>query len=382
MTTTQPQNPSIVDSVSNSSIRLQYEKFTNAMQITETMGGSYLQIIRPPVGGAVALKEGQVGTVSLKANENGMISLDNTSIYFNQRLNITIPSQTDSYIDWYYVGYKDVAAIIRQYQIVSNADVVQHRTNCDYEWYLKSISKLTAAMQNNSADAILSKIRERNPHVPGVYINVKEITADTIRNVVLNLKMAVTKFLILNDLRWLADFMGTWTIHMWLSMKNIVVAPVIPEALFTKFPKIQEAMNAVNNDAVGTDAENQLVHFGFHHLNEPMRNRFKITETAGPDYGKVEILPAHTWKCDNHETIITGIDIRHFELLSQLTHELRADYKNFPLLVPITTVEFNAFSTRLGDATLFNQHVLLVYHTQTQVILFINLTHLTQHSVL
>ena len=81
--------------------------------------------------------------------------------------------------------------------------------------------------------------------------------------------------------------MCTWTIEMWLSMKNIVVAPVIPEALFTKFPKIQEAMDTFNNADAGTtdDTENILVDFGFHHLNQNMRNRFSINETAGADYG-------------------------------------------------------------------------------------------------
>ena len=260
MTTAQPQNPSMVDGVNNTSIRQQYKRFANAMRITETMNGSYLHVVSPAVGGTNALREGEFGEVRLKANENGMISLENSSINFEQALSVMIPCQDeDPYIKEYYIGYKDVAGIITQYEILSNADEVQKQTNCDYEWYLKSISKLTAAVQNNPADATLAKIRARNPHVPGTYITLKDIpSGGAIFNIVLNHKMALTKFLILNDLKWLADWMGTWTIRMWLSMKNIVVAPVIPEALFTKYPNIEVLMNTINNNNDGTS----LVHFG------------------------------------------------------------------------------------------------------------------------
>ena len=344
MTTAQPQNPSMIDGVNNTSIRQQYERFANAMRITETLAGSYLQVVRPAVGGTPPLRENEFGEVILKANENGMISLDNSSIYFEQTLAVAIPSQDeDPYIKEYYIGYKDVAGIITQYLILSNADPVQNKTNCDYEWYLKSISKLTAAVKNNPSDAILAKIRARNPHVPGVYISLAGIpSGGAIYNIVLNLKMAVTKFLILNDLRWLADWMGTWTIRMWLSMRNIVVAPVIPEALFTKYPNIEVLMNTINNNNDGTS----LVHFGFHHLNEPMRNRFKINEATGA----VEILLPQVWRCENHETVIRGIDTRHFMVRSDLAHELRAEYKNFPLLLPMMTVEYNNFTSKLGNA--------------------------------
>ena len=44
-------------------------------------------------------------------------------------------------------------------------------------------------------------------------------------------------------------------------LRNIVIAPVIPEALFTRYPGIQEMVDATNNADTGTDVDNQLVHF-------------------------------------------------------------------------------------------------------------------------
>jgi len=47
------------------------------------------------------------------------------------------------------------------------------------------------------------------------------------------MKVPVTKFLILNDLKWVAHWMATWTIVIRLSLKNIVTVSVISEALLT-----------------------------------------------------------------------------------------------------------------------------------------------------
>jgi len=247
MTNVQPANPTAVDEVNNTSIELWYVKVASAMKKSEVKPGSYVTNMCAADTGSTVLSEGERGAVSIKAFQDGMVSLDNSNIYFEQKLKITVPSQENSYVNEYYVGYKDIAGIIYQYLIVSNADKVQNKVHTEYEWFLKSISKLTAAMANNNSDAILSKIRNRNDNVPGIYVNVAGITEETIMDIVLNLKVPVTRFLILNDLQWIADWMGTWTIEMWLSMRNIVVAPVIPEALFTKFPEIQAAIDAVNN---------------------------------------------------------------------------------------------------------------------------------------
>ena len=249
------------------------------MKRAEVMPGTYFPNLKPADDGTVVLREGERGAVSMKAHTNGMISLENTNIYFQQKLTVKIPGRGASYITEYYIGYRDVAAIITQYKIWSNSDPIQNKTNCDYEWMLTNMSKLEAAMKNNDADALLKKIRSRNPNVPGIYIDLKDIPAAGITHeVILNLKVPITKFLILNELKWIADWMGTWTIEMWLSMKNIVVAPVIPEALFTKFPKIQEAMDAFNNADPGTDTENILVDFGFHHYIKKCIIGFLLTK--------------------------------------------------------------------------------------------------------
>jgi len=66
-------------------------------------------------------------------------------------------------------------------------------------------------------------------------------------------------------------------------------------------------MDELTHKDAGTDEENVLVDFGFHHLYQPMRNRLSIKETTGANYGKVTILARKKCECDNHETVIRGI---------------------------------------------------------------------------
>ena len=345
MTTIQPSNPSLVDEIENTSILLWYDKRQDIMKRAEVMPGTYVTDFKPADATSGSLKEGERGSVKLSVHKDGMISLDNSCIYMETKLDITIPDQTNSYIKEYYLGFRDVASIIRDYAIWSNSDSVQTRTNADYEWFLKNITKLTAATKNNDSDALLEKIRQRKSDVPGIYIPVDGITKDTICNALLNLKIPVTKFLILEGMKWLADWMGTWTIEMWLSMRSIVIAPVIPEALFTIYPKIQEAMDDENNGIKASIEPDLLFNFGFHHINQPMHNRFKLNEATGD----VEILKAHTWKCDDHLTRITGIDLTTYTLKSHVAATLREEYLDRPLLLPLTIVEYKNFDRRLSD---------------------------------
>jgi len=77
-----------------------------------------------------------------------------------------------------------------------------------------------------------------------------------------------------------------------------------------------------------------------------MRNRIKINEATGA----VEMLLPQVWRCENHETVIRGTDTRHITVRSDLARELRAEYKNFPLLLPMMRVMYNNFTSNLGSA--------------------------------
>jgi hypothetical protein len=132
--------------------------------------------------------------------------------------------------------------------------------------------------------------------------------------------------------------MGKIRLEIMPSYHNIVVAPVIPESTFTKYPDIITKMNFSNNIV---DNE-PLVDFGFYQLNQKMNNRFSI---VGND---AKILDPHTWECNTQTTSNSFIHLAHYKLREAVSEELKADFKNIPLLFPIQTVSATQFSGLLG----------------------------------
>ena len=355
MTFTQPPNPSAIDEIANAYVKKWYDEVNNAMKLSEVRQGSYVTTMHPPDTQIAPLSEKESGIVSFRIARDGMISLDNSNIYLEQKIKVTIPAQTESIkigdntadrqssVKWYYIGYRNVGAMIHQYIIHSNNDPIQTKVNPEYEWFLKSISRLEAGAKHDSSDSLLSKINEMNPHVPGVYVNVEDVDKEVTYEDTIRVKLPVTNFLILKDLKWIADWMGLWSIEMTLGFGNLVIVPVIPKEYFTIYPALQTAYSAKNNE----DNNTILVNFGYSRLGQPMNNRFYIHT----DKNVYFFNTLQTWKLDTDasRTTITGIDTTVFYLLSHVANDLRNAYLNRPLLLPMTTVEYRPFTSHIND---------------------------------
>jgi hypothetical protein len=141
--------------------------------------------------------------------------------------------------------------------------------------------------------------------------------------------------------------MGEFSIELSPSYKNIVIAPVIPESTFIQYPAIQAKMDELNNAAAGTDTANQLIDFGFYQLDQPMKNKFKL-DTAGTTVTLLDQV--HTWKSErNHETMKPSMELATFYLKEDVSNNLRNEYTNIPLLMPIQVVEWSNFTSTLGN---------------------------------
>jgi hypothetical protein len=354
----QVHEPSFGEKMASASIRKWYNDVTFAMNLSEVRPGSYEYRNEGSSSGTSALIEGSETAFVIKAHRFQMISIPNSYITVKHRIPITIPaygSYTGSGAERvytgptpteYYVGYRDAAAIFIDYHIYSNNDVLQKVDNATLEWFLNDVSTLDSAKENNVTYATLKKIRERNPNVPGTYISIKDITAETNVLVEFDLKIPLNRFLAFRNLNWIADWMGEFTLVLFPSFSNIVIAPVIPEETFIIYPQIQVKVDEINNAPAGTtDAENRLVDFGFYQLDQPMRNKFKIEEN-----GTVTMYPEHTWKSHKqHKTVQPGLKLATFYLRENVANDLKNEYTNVPLLFPIQVVNRKIFTTQIGN---------------------------------
>jgi hypothetical protein len=317
----QVHESSIGEKMASASIRKWYDDVTHAMSLSEVRPGSYTYRTVPASTGTSALNEGSRTTFTIKANRFQMISIPNSYITVRQSVPITIPaygSFTGTGADRvytgptaveYFVGYRDSAAIFDNYIVYSNNDVLQKVSTACYEWFLNDVSTLDTAKESNDTYATLKKIRARNSKVPGEYINISNITAETNIVVEFDLKIFLNRFLIFRNLNWITDWMGEITIELNPSFKNIVVNPVIPESTFVVYPNIQVKVDELNNAAAGTtDAANRLVDLGFHQLGQPMRNKFKFEAN-----GNVNVIDEHTWRSHlQHSTIKPSLELATF----------------------------------------------------------------------
>ena len=163
----------------------------------------------------------------------------------------------------------------------------------------------------------------------------------------LKIKVPLNRFFILKYLKWIADWHGEIEIEFSPSYEGVMVAPVIDEGIFNKYPGLQTAINAYNNAAPGTDDDNIPFDLGFYHLNQKMKNRFVITEGATPGAETVTITTAdaiQTWKAENHIVTNPKLRLTTFQLKDNCAQQLQDMYSQTPLLYPIQFVQWKDFT--------------------------------------
>jgi hypothetical protein len=185
--------------------------------------------------------------------------------------------------------------------------------------------------------------------VPGEYINVSKIATNTEIEVEMDLMIPLSRILLFRNLRWIADWMGSWELELFPTHQNILVAPVIPEAVFTLYPQIQTAIDAINNATPTTDTANQIIDLGFHHLNQSMRNRFTI-ETNG----NITFHAAHKFTSErNQETRDPKLRLATFYLHEHVSKAIRDEYSKTPFLFPMQEVLWSDFTQYIHNNASF-----------------------------
>ena len=117
-----------------------------------------------------------------------------------------------------------------------------------YEAYIHYISTRDEVKEKDTNFATLSKIRRMDQDVPGTYIDISKISKDTKTKVKIPLKIPLSHFFILHNMKYLPEWMGKLIIKITPTYRNIIVAPVISEDLIGCHKEIQETMDIENNN--------------------------------------------------------------------------------------------------------------------------------------
>ena len=340
----QNQEPDIIDAWSGT-LQDWYDSIDNALTVSEIIPGNYEYSTATSYGNVGDINEGDSTFVDVFCDRFKIISLDNSYISLEQEVIIKVPSQKDLVFTEYYIGYKCSADIIDHYRFYSNTDKIQDVHNARYEWFMLYNSLSDEVKNGSDCFATIDKIRNHNPMVPGVYVDLSKITAEKEITVKIPLRIPVAFFLMLFNLRYYPNWAGKLSIEIFPTYQNLVVAPVVSHEAFVEH---KERIETTSYD------------LGFRNIGEYPSNNIKktiekVTTGDGADKKETEkvVYKAVTQQFVGMIQVTKNIKIKlaQYMLRMEVFNALSLKYLNVGMLFPIHQVQIRDFTQELPLAS-------------------------------
>ena len=340
----QNQEPDIIDAWSGT-LQDWYDSIDNALTVSEIIPGNYEYSTATSYGNVGDINEGDSTFVDVFCDRFKIISLDNSFISLEQEVKITVAPCENLEFTEFYIGYKCSADIIDHYRFYSNTDKIQDVHNARYEWFMLYNSLSDEVKNGSDCFATIDKIRNHNPMVPGVYVDLSKITAEKEITVKIPLRIPVAFFLMLFNLRYYPNWAGKLSIEIFPTYQNLVVAPVVSHEAFVEY---KEHIETTSYD------------LGFRNIGEYPSNNIKktvekITTGDGADKKEEEkvVYKAVTQQFVGMIQVTKNIKIKlaQYMLRMEVFNALSLKYLNVGMLFPIHQVQIRDFTQELPLAS-------------------------------
>lgn len=329
----QNQQPDIVDAWSGT-LQDWYESIDNALTVSEIIPGNYEYSTATSYGNVGDINEGDSTFVDIFCDRFKIISLDNSFISLEQEVTLKVPSQTGNKYTDYYIGYKCSADIIDAYRIYSNTDKIQDVHNARYEWFMFYNSLSDDAKEGSDCFATITKIRRRNPLVPGVYVNLAEIAEEKTITIKIPLRIPVAFFLMLFNLRFYPNWAGKLSIEIFPTYQNLVIAPL--DDVIASIEEGAENVNGTRNNII----KDYKCDIGFRNIGETVTNNQKYED-------KTYKTVTQRFIGVSQVTRNVNIKLAQYMLQADVFNALTLKYTQVGMLFPIHTVQVRDFTQEL-----------------------------------
>jgi len=290
MISPQNQTPNVIESL-DGTLSEWYRSIDGALRDSEVIPGEYEYTVEVSYQGQCPVNSGGATNVDIKCDRFKCISFDNSYLEVEQKLTINVPTQTGDFNDqprYYYLGYKSSFDIIDHYEIKSNGDQVQLQNHAYYESLILNYAAISDyAKENSDTYATYKKVQRLDPHVPGIYLNLSDVTAHDL-NVTLKFRIPLNMILLLKNIKWYPGFFGKTTIEFYPSHDALVFCPIFPEG------------HAPQYLCTKTNA------FGFNHLVVAVSN-YSVYDDEGKVY---QAASAQTWTVVNNISTLQVCRVR------------------------------------------------------------------------
>ena len=394
-----PQNKtSEISDVLDGSLTSWYDSIDDALKSSECVPGYYEYVQAPSYGNQCPITENGSTQVDISCNRFEVLSLENSYIDFNIKIPIVFNQflvegedtgfyQSDDKLDLpttYYIGYKSVFDIIKQYRIYSNGDLIYTQNDPNYESFINYISLTDTAKENSDYFATYDKIHRGDPNVPGVYVDINELDQNVTLPIEIHCRLPLNMFPLLANLKWYPGFMGRLTIEIYPSYENLVYA-VLPnitsanqKAQYTElnyrdmFMKIEKYKGDDLSDKVNSDLITRIEEvnsgFGFSQINTSSATGWRINK-----FDEVKTVEVCTIEIDASTSTLTKFHLYKatYMIKMDVYNALEMKYLQVPLLFPIQTISKVKFTDSMRSSTHFTlQNTATLSHCDTIFVVF------------
>ena len=220
-----------------------YAEVDEAIAASEVVKGQYRMTINPAYNSPNPVDSNSFTTVGLTQSGPMVVDLENSYITTDIELTIT-PNQdmycpepdTETYI---FFGWKRSIEAVERYDILVNSTPIYTQSFCGEESFI--MGQVENDMVRKKSPFITStyqNILNFEPGVCGTYVKFKPLarpaantpayTTSSGFKVNIPIKIPVSNFPILKNMKYLLSWMGKWEIRLYFSPQNMIVVPIDP----------------------------------------------------------------------------------------------------------------------------------------------------------
>ena len=220
-----------------------YADVDEAIVASEVVKGQYRMTINPAYNSPNPVDSNSFTTVGLTQSGPMVVDLENSYITTEVELDLSLlkaltakTTATDNANMAFFVGWKSSIEAVERYDILVNSTPIYTQSFTGEESFIQY--QVVNDMVKHTSPFIYTTYEnasKMSPSVCGTYIVLNAGTVDSVKGswkgVRIPIKIPITNFLILKNLKYLISWMGKWEIRLYFSWQNLVVLPIDPKVL-------------------------------------------------------------------------------------------------------------------------------------------------------
>ena len=223
-----------------------YQDVDEAIVASEVVKGQYRLTVSPAYNSPNPVTMNNFTTLALSQSGPMVVDLENsyitTQAVVKFRFNTPIAASTEAGNACFFIGWKSSVEAIERYDILVNSTPIYNQAFCGEESYLQYQTlnenvKHTSPYIYSSYDEVINM----SPNVCGTYfiVNTSSKIETTMEQVAyIPIKIPITNFMILKNLKYLLSWMGKWELRIYLNYNNMVIMPINNETLKATLPNM------------------------------------------------------------------------------------------------------------------------------------------------